>query len=286
MLSVMDQMANQDGIRELMRWYVDAGVDETIVDIAIDRFAETQELKALKQSALKQTNISQPTSPTIFPSNKARHPTPSTPQIGAEAAMHDAVHLAASASTVDELYSVVENFEGCPLKKTASNLVFLDGNRESRILIIGGAPGADEDRQGVPFSGQNGLLFDKMMASIGLDRSQVLIAGIVFWRPPGNRSPTQAEISVCMPFVERLIEIVDPHVVLAMGESSAKVLLAQKKAIGRLRGKWNEYSLPGLPRPINLLAMNSPNVLLNSPIQKRDAWHDLLLLKKKLSEFE
>lgn len=278
----MMQLQNQEYVRELMRWYVDAGVDETIADIAIDRFAEN--IQVINERKLAQEELS-----AAEPQNKVGQATtlhPSIPSKGAEAAMHDAVHLAASANTIDELRSVVENFDGCPLKKTATNLVFLDGNTESRILIIGGAPGADEDRQGIPFSGQNGQLFDKMMASIGLDRTNVLIGGIVFWRPPGNRSPTQAEISVCMPFVERLIELVDPHIVIAMGETAAKVLMAQKKAIGRLRGKWVDYSLPGLPRPIDLLAMNSPKVLLNSPIQKRDAWHDLLLIKKKLIEYE
>jgi uracil-DNA glycosylase len=268
----MNETASQDTIHQLMRWYVDAGVDESITDSPVDRFAEEVLLKAEKQAA--QSNPA----PVNTPAKVSSVP------VGAEEAMHDAVHLAATANTVDELQAVIEGFEGCPLKKSATNLVFLDGNKDSRILLIGGAPGTDEDRQGIPFSGQNGVLFDQMIGSIGLDRSKILLSSVVFWRPPGNRTPTQAEISVCMPFVERLIEIVDPHVLIAVGENAARVLLAQKQAIGRLRGKWHDYSLPGLPRPIDLMAINGPRVLLNSPIQKREAWQDLLLLKKKLTE--
>jgi len=268
-----------------MRWYGDAGVDETIAEVPVDRFAEFSQIREEKQKS--QSVKPAPGGPVVSgvgasPSAAGSPPVP----IGAEEAMHDAVHLAAASSTIDELRVAIEGFDGCPLKKSATNLVFLDGNPESRILLIGGAPGASEDRQGIPFAGPEGDLMDRMLASIDLDRSKVLMSGIVFWRPPGNRTPTQTEISICMPFVERLIEIVDPQVLIAVGESSARVLLAQKQAIGRLRGKWNDYSLPGLPRPIDLMAINGPGVLLNSPAQKRDAWHDLLMLKQKLTEFQ
>lgn len=268
----------QQAVVELLRWYIDAGVDETIADIAVDRFAE---VSVKPREIPPQTDTAPDTVRMAVPVA-----VPVGAAVGAEVAMHEAVHLAAAAKTVEELYKALDTFDGCPLKKTATNLVFLDGNSSARILFIGGPPGTDEDLAGLPFAGQQGELFDRMMGSIGLDRSHVLMTGVVFWRPPGNRSPTATEISVCMPFVERLIEIVDPQVLVAVGESAARLLLARKQAIGRLRGSWHSYSLPGLPRPIDLLAMNGPRVLLNSPAQKRDAWHDLLMLRDKIKDIQ
>ena len=202
---------------------------------------------------------------------------------GAEAAIHDAVGLAEAANSVDVLYAALQSFDGCPLKKTATNLVFTDGNPAAKILFIGEGPGADEDRQGLPFVGPSGQLLDRMLASIGLDRQRVLISNTVFWRPPGNRTPTTAEIAICMPFVERLIDVVDPDIVIALGGAAAKTLLAQSQGIGRLRGKWFSYSSPRLPRPIDAAAMFHPAYLLRSPGQKREAWRDMLMLKKKLT---
>jgi len=281
---------SEAGVRELMRWYVDAGVDETISDHPVDRF-----------TAAEQSAVSVPVPEAVAPGSSAPSsrasgsPGRKTPQQqksnqetqlprGAEAAIHDAVGLASSANSVEELRAALESFEGCPLKKTATNLVFTDGNPAAKILFVGEGPGADEDRQGLPFVGPSGQLLNRMLASIGLDRQSVLISNTVFWRPPGNRTPTTAEIAICMPFVERLIDVVDPDILIALGGAAAKTLLAQSQGIGRLRGKWFTYSSPRLPRPIDAMAMFHPAYLLRSPGQKREAWRDMLMLKQKLGE--
>jgi uracil-DNA glycosylase family 4 len=261
----------KENVRELMRWYGDVGVDETISDAPLDRFTVVE--PAASPPAAATTSMAR--------SHKKSQNTDLLQ--GAEAAVHDAVGLAAAANSVEELYAALQSFDGCPLKKTATNLVFTDGNPASKILFIGEGPGADEDRQGLPFAGPSGRLLDRMLASIDLDRQSVLLSNTVFWRPPGNRTPTTAEIAICMPFVERLIDVVDPDIVIALGGAAAKTLLAQSQGIGRLRGKWFSYSSPRLPRPIDASAMFHPAYLLRSPGQKREAWRDMLMLKKILT---
>jgi len=286
---VYNPAMSEENVRELMRWYLDAGVDETISDEPVDRFV-VQEIapvvvpeKTSEPSPVPAQSSGQSSRSEGAPVGKNPPSTTELPQ-GAEAAIHDAVGLAAAANSVDDLRKALEGFEGCSLKKTATNLVFTDGNPDAKILFIGEGPGADEDRQGLPFVGPSGKLLDKMLASIGLDRKSVLIANTVFWRPPGNRTPTTAEIAICMPFVERLIEVVDPDIVIALGGAAAKTLLAQSQGIGRLRGKWYAYASPRLPAPIDAAAMFHPAYLLRSPAQKREAWRDMLMLKQKLAE--
>ncbi|MBI2977769.1 MAG: uracil-DNA glycosylase [Rhodospirillales bacterium] len=197
--------------------------------------------------------------------------------------MSAAVHQAQAANSVEELRRVLLAFDGCALKRTATNLVFTDGNPKAPLLFIGEAPGAEEDRQGLPFVGPSGRLLDKMLESIGLDRGRVLISNTVFWRPPGNRTPTSQETAVCMPFLERLIELVDPQILVALGGPAAKAVLAQTTGVGRLRGKWFSYSTPRLVRPIAATAMFHPAYLLRSPGQKRDTWRDLIEIKRRLA---
>ncbi|MBC8239048.1 MAG: uracil-DNA glycosylase [Alphaproteobacteria bacterium] len=268
---------SEENVRELMRWYLDAGVDETVSNQPVDRFAVVEQKIARAPEPAKAVPEKN--------HNKSHYKAQDTalPR-GAEAAIHDAVGLAAAANSVDDLRLALETFDGCSLKKTATNLVFTDGNPAAKILFIGEGPGADEDRQGLPFVGPSGKLLDRMLASIGLDRQSVLISNTVFWRPPGNRTPTTAEIAICMPFVERLIDVVDPDILVALGGAAAKTLLAQSQGIGRLRGKWFSYSSPRLPRPIDAAAMFHPAYLLRSPGQKREAWRDMLMLKQKLAE--
>ncbi len=248
--------------QELLRWYIDAGVDETISEHPVNR------LQA------KAAPVAPPGSPPASASASA--------PVSPNGEIATAVHLAQAAKTVDELRLALETFDGCALKKTATNLVFTDGNPEARILFIGEGPGAEEDRQGLPFVGPSGKLLDAMMASVGLDRTRVLISNIVFWRPPGNRTPTPQETAVCMPFVERLIELVDPKILVALGGPAAKSLLAETEGVGRLRGKWFSYSTPGLARPIEATALYHPAYLLRSPGQKRVTWMDWLGIKRKL----
>ncbi|HJO74973.1 MAG TPA: uracil-DNA glycosylase [Rhodospirillales bacterium] len=265
--------------QELLRWYVDAGVDETIATEPVNRFESSRPAPKPEPEHKGLAEAPPPPSPSISPS-----PAPATVSDNGNEAVTAAVHLAQAAETVDDLRQALEGFDGCVLKKTATNLVFTDGNPEARILFIGEGPGAEEDRRGLPFVGLSGKLLDKMMASIGLDRTQALISNTVFWRPPGNRTPTAHEIAVCMPFVERLIELVDPKILVALGGPAAKSLLVQTAGVGKLRGKWFPYSTPGLARPIEATALYHPAYLLRSPGQKRATWSDWLGIKHKLQE--
>ncbi len=248
--------------RQLLRWHLDAGADEAIGERALDRYAAAREAGAPPSAPVRQT---------------ARLPAP-----GAADALEAACDLAAAASTVEELRLALEGFDGCALKKTATNLVFGDGNPDARLILIGEAPGAEEDRRGLPFVGPSGWLLDAMLASIGLDRDAVFISNTVFWRPPGNRNPTTDEMATCLPFVERLVELVDPEVLVALGGAAAKTLLARNESVGRLRGRWFTYSTPRLPRPVPATAIYHPAYLLRTPAQKRAAWRDLLGIREKL----
>ena len=266
---------------EVLAWHLDAGVDEAIGEVPVDRFiAETVE--AMPAPALAPTPA-----PTPAPAS-APAPTLAPPPPAAEhregGAVGSAVHLAASAKTLDDLHEALKTFDNCALKKTAMSLVFGAGNPNAKIVLIGEAPGAEEDRQGIPFVGPAGQLLDRMLASIGLDRTQVFISNTVFWRPPGNRTPTAGEIAVCLPFVERLIEIIDPDIMIALGGSAAKTLLGRSESVGRLRGHWYPYATPGLPRPVATTAIFHPAYLLRSPTQKRETWLDLLAIRRKLTE--
>lgn len=267
--------------RELLRWYIDAGVDETISEHPVDRF---QAKDAPAPAPSPSSSSLGPASSNKGLSDAAPVSAPVSSPGSTNGEIATAVHLARAAGTVNELRLALEAFDGCALKKTATNLVFTDGNPEARILFIGEGPGAEEDRQGLPFVGPSGKLLDAMLASVGLDRTAVLISNIVFWRPPGNRTPTPQETAVCMPFVERLIELVDPKILVALGGPAAKSLLAQTEGVGRLRGKWFSYSTPGLARPIEATALYHPAYLLRSPGQKRVTWMDWLDIKRKLEE--
>ncbi len=265
----------------LLRWYLDAGVDETIGETPIDRF---------KAPPPKAAKIEAP-SATIIPARVTAPLSPLAGKLTAEAppspivADANSTHIAQACTTIAELKAAIEGFEGCGLKQFAKHTVFADGNPQARIMFIGEAPGADEDRQGLPFVGASGKLFDKMLASIGLDRAtNAYITNIIFWRPPGNREPTHEEIAVCLPFVQRHIELVDPAVLVCLGGPSAKTILATAIGITKLRGKWHEYQTPGLSRPVPTMPLFHPAFLLRSPQQKRFAWHDLLAIKKKLAE--
>ena len=251
--------------RQLLRWHLDAGADEAIGEHALDRYAGTREAEA------------PPPAPPAPALQAARPPAP-----GAADALAAACDLAAAASTVEELRRALEGFDGCALKKTATNLVFGDGNPDACLILIGEAPGAEEDRQGLPFVGPSGRLLDRMLASIGLDRGTVFVSNTVFWRPPGNRNPTTAEMATCLPFVERLVELVSPEILVALGGAAAKTLLARNESVGRLRGRWFTYSTPRLPRPVPATAIYHPAYLLRTPAQKRVTWRDLLGISEKL----
>ncbi|HVI91142.1 MAG TPA: uracil-DNA glycosylase [Dongiaceae bacterium] len=211
---------------------------------------------------------------------------PADPGSGAEpAVILNAREAAKAAVDLAALREALAAFDGCALKKTATNLVFADGNPAADVMLVGEAPGADEDRQGKPFVGVSGQLLDRMMAAIGLDRSTFYITNVCFWRPPGNRKPTEAELAAQLPFVTRHIELVQPKVLVLVGGSSAQGLLGLNDGITRLRGRWLDYTSPNLSAPIPALPIFHPAYLLRQPGLKREAWRDLMKLQAKISSF-
>jgi len=286
-------------LRAMLRWQVEAGADEAILAEPVDRFAASAARRALREAgaaparpiaapALRTAPAREPPAPeppapeppTPAP---ARRPAPAAPMLPAQATGHQA---AQAATTLEALRAALEQFEGCPLKHTATNLVFADGNPTARVMIVGEAPGADEDRVGRPFVGVSGQLLDRMLGWIGLDRTKVYITNVLFWRPPGNRTPTQAEIAACLPFVERHIELVSPDILVLAGAASAKTLLARNEGITRLRGRWMLYESSGMTRPVPAMAIFHPAFLLRQPAQKREVWRDLLAIRDKLDSLD
>ena len=275
---------------DVLAWYLDAGVDEAVGEEPLDCYALVRDAQAQRdaeaKTLLKDASSEHASQSGATGSQGRVGPTPVRPAdtgVG-EDAMKSAVKLAGAAKTLDDLRTALESFDGCPLKKTAMNLVFGDGNPDARIVLIGEAPGADEDRQGIPFVGTSGQLLDKMLASIGLDRSSVFLSNTVFWRPPGNRTPNAGEIAVCLPFVERIIEIIDPAVLITVGGPATHSLLAQQGSVSRLRGRWFTYETRGMSHPIAASAIYHPANLLRTPAHKRQAWSDLIEIKAKLAE--
>jgi len=265
----------------LLAWQVAAGADEAILAAPVDR------TKALAAAAPRPAAMPVPTRPRGLAEAPPPPPqrVPATPQRAVPPVLvaQDAKALAASCKTVAELEQAVRLYDGCGLKRTATNTVFADGNPEARLMLVGEAPGADEDRQGKPFVGLSGKLLDRMLAAIGYDRGSAYITNILFWRPPGNRQPTPQEIQQCLPFVLRHVELVDPAVLVLLGGTSAKTMLNQTEGIMRLRGRWFEYKIDESLPIIPALATYHPAYLLRSPGQKREAWRDFLALKLRLS---
>jgi DNA polymerase len=265
--------------RELLAFYLEAGVDAALGESAIDRFAEPAEVAAPPPALPRPTGAGR--SPSVDrvpppPQAVAAAPAPMSPDGAVMAAREEAK----GASTLDELRSILNGFTGCPLRATATQLVFADGNPAARIMFVGEAPGREEDIAGLPFVGRSGQLLDRMMAAIGLTRAEAYIANIVPWRPPGNRTPTPQESAICLPFTLRQIELVDPDVLVCLGGPSAQTLLAIRDGILRTRGRWFPFHTG--TREIRATATLHPAYLLRQPLQKRLAWRDFLAIKKAL----
>lgn len=268
-----------------LSWQVAMGAEEAIADMPVDRYAASAEAKAKPAEAhpalLRERMRA---APPPAPAATAGPGTGKAKVIGAEEAVADARQLASACTTLDELRAALEKFEGCPLKKTATNLVFGDGNPDSKIMFVGEAPGADEDRQGLPFVGVSGQMLDRMLSFIDLDRSRFYITNMLYWRPPGNRTPTDAEVATCLPFLERHIQLIDPKVLVLVGNRSAKSLLQTTQGITKLRGKWDMVSIGTIDPPIPALPTLHPAYLLRNSAQKRFAWRDALILRERLNE--
>lgn len=258
---------------ELLKSYIEWGADETISEEPINWFSKTDNIQIKQNSAAKTSSNT---------SSKSK-PVSQTPLASQQEHIDMAKKLAANCKNLDELSAVILEFEGCSLKKTASNTVFSDGNVKSDIMIIGEAPGGDEDRVGKPFVGEAGQLLDRMFAAIDMKReNDFYIANLLPWRPPGNRKPTDGECELCFPFIRRHIELFEPKLIISVGGTSASTLLNTKSGITKLRGKWQEYIMSGTTVPI--IPIFHPDYLLRQPQFKKHTWHDLLAIKAKIGE--
>jgi len=188
---------------------------------------------------------------------------------------------ARSAATLEELRAILDKFDGCALKTTAKQMVFGDGNPQARIMFVGEAPGRDEDIEGVPFVGRSGKLLNLMIKAIGLARADTYITNIIPWRPPGNRDPTPQESVICLPFIQRHIELVNPDILVCLGKPSSQTLLNIKDGILKSRGRWYSYAMPA--RQIRAMVTLHPAYLLRQPNQKRLAWRDFLAIQRELA---
>lgn len=278
------QQLSREQAAALLAFYVEAGVSEALGDEPVNRYG-LADASAPSREAAPRSEVARGARPDprgdAAPAAPAPRPVaPSSIPLEDTQAAESAREIAARCKSLDELRQALANFEGCPLRYTAKNLVFADGNPQARIMLIGEAPGRDEDLQGLPFVGRAGQLLDRMLAAIGLDRTSVYIINTLPWRPPGNRTPTPAEHAVCMPFVERHVELVNPDILVLLGGVAAKQMLGTDTGIMRLRGKWASVKLGG--RDVPALPTLHPAYLLRQPAQKQLAWRDLLSLKARL----
>lgn len=283
-------MTNPQQLLADLEWQVSAGVDETLGETPSLRqwsakiapiFQHKHQNQDIRKTSLPiDAEASFISTVGVTPSIKDLKDYGAVPKSSPQPSM-------VAAQTLEGLREELQKFEGCALRHTAMNLVFSDGNPDSSVMLIGEAPGEDEDRQGKPFVGVSGKLLDQMMGSIGLNRQNIYISNILFWRPPGNRAPTDAEVAACLPYAERHIAIIKPKYLILLGGVAAKSLLRTKEGITRLRGKWVDYLPPvggGIEKPIPCLPMYHPAYLLRQPSAKRQAWNDLLQLKNRLTQ--
>jgi uracil-DNA glycosylase len=281
--------------RELIAFYLDAGVDALLEEQPIDRMAdETAALGATAAGAAPVEGIGasrirerprtfeqSALSPALRGNRGAGPQAPAVAPAAPDVAIMAARDAAKAAASLDELRALLDAFEGCPLRATATRLVFADGDPQARVMFVGEAPGFEEDISGRPFVGRSGKLLDLMLAAIGLDRTSVYIANVVPWRPPGNRTPTPQETAICLPFIRRQIELANPDILVCLGQPSTQTLLGTKDGITRTRGRWFPFDTGS--REIRALPTFHPAFLLRSPLQKRFAWRDFLAIKKALA---
>ena len=244
-----------------LRLQIEWGADEALDDAPIDR-------------TVPAAAPAQPPART-----RGAPPPPALPRAGAVARAQAA---ADSANTLEALYRALASFRECPLAATATRMALADGNPAAGLVLVGEAPGAEEDLAGRPFAGPAGLLLDRMLASIGLTREDCLVTNLVPWRPPGGRTPTDLEVQTCAPFLWRHLTLLRPRIIATLGQMPARVLTGRDETVRRLRGKWQSVTVPGLPSPIVMLPMLHPATLLRTPAAKKDAWTDLVALRRRL----
>jgi uracil-DNA glycosylase len=260
-------------VQQLLAFYLEAGVDCALTEQPVNRLSDPDMIPAPSETA-----ISQPVRTIAAAIPAARSEVAPAP----ETAILSAREAARTAPTLEALRALLEKFDGCALKSTATRLVFADGNPQARIMFVGEAPGREEDIEGLPFVGRSGKLLDRMISAIGLDRSSVYIANVIPWRPPGNRTPTPQETQICLPFIQRQIELVNPDVLVTLGNPSTQTLLSTREGIMKTRGRWFDYDTG--TRVIRALATFHPAYLLRSPSYKRMSWQDLRTIAKALEQ--
>jgi DNA polymerase len=260
-------------VQQLLGFYLEAGVDCALTEEPVNRLSDPDIGPGRSEMMPAGPIIA---APAAIPAGRAEAaPAP-------EAAIASAREAARTAPSLEVLRGLLENFDGCALKSTATRLVFADGNPQARIMFVGEAPGREEDIEGLPFVGRSGKLLDRMIAAIGLDRSSAYITNVIPWRPPGNRTPTPQETQICLPFIQRQIELVDPDVLVTLGNPSTQTLLSTREGIMRTRGRWFDYDTG--TRVIRAVATFHPAYLLRSPSYKRMAWQDLRAIAKALQQ--
>lgn len=278
----------QASLREILRFLADSGADEALEEIATDRFAAPpvrQTARPLEDGGAATQGKTSQRSPWVTPTAAADASQLGSIAVPDEAQAAKARDLARNAASLEELRQILAEFDGCNLRFTAKNLVFSDGNPEAPLMLVGEAPGRDEDLEGLPFVGRSGQLLDRMLAAIGHDRGSAFIANVIPWRPPGNRTPTPQETEICRPFIERMIELVNPKVLVNLGGPSAKTLLNTTEGILRLRGNWKVHTTAsGIAIPA--MPTLHPAYLLRNPAHKKLAWRDLLEVKAKLRSLD
>jgi uracil-DNA glycosylase len=281
-------LAQNDDRNELiamLAWQLDMGIDEALLDHPQADASPLRLDQLLAVAALQTSDAVKTPNPASINSglvNPAADPALANSEaIPPEGKINTDGAALAGITSLADLQSGLAKLDDCPLKHTASNLCFADGNPGARLMIIGEAPGRDEDRMGVPFVGADGQLLDKMIASIGLDRASVYLTNLLPWRPPGNRSPTDEETAMLLPWLFRHVQLARPEFVLLLGGAAAKLVLGSHDGIMKLRGRWRDVDFgDGVPRPV--MASLHPAYLLRSPAQKRLAFDDLLSVAKRL----
>ena len=264
-------MQTAQELREILAWHMDAGVDEAIAEEA------TNHLKPVQPASKAQPQPTQRQLMNAAPLTNGMLTPPSE-------AIAEAEKIGAEASTLEELKAAVENFEGCLLKRTAKNTVFADGNPEAPVMVIGEAPGEKEDLQGIPFCGPSGKLLDNVLKSIGLTREEnVYISNTIFWRPPGNRTPSPEEVAICAPLVKKHIALKKPKLIVLAGGVASNVL-GVTMSVSKLRGKFHDYHNDYLAEPIPAVVIYHPSYLLRQPGQKAQAWKDMLMIQQFMGE--
>lgn len=271
--------ADRKDLQRALDWLVAMGADEAVDAAPLDRTAPVRAEappdrpdSVVLPSATATTGTKEPDK------TVAETAGPLAPSQGAA----DAREAAASADSLSALRAALDSFEGCALKRTATNLVFARGTAGADVMFIGEAPGAEEDRVGLPFVGASGKLLDRMLSFVGLDERSVYITNILFWRPPGNRNPTDAEIAACLPFVRRHIALARPRVIVTLGRPAMNTVLGLNERITKARGRWFDYADESVDVPIRAMPTFHPAYLLRNPAQKREAWQDFLTLRDYL----